>query len=1038
MICRVAILALPLALAGGCATQVDDAGTLAELEAVEPDVEEIYVTDSLEQAAESYRRYLAETDESELTPEAMRRLADLQLEREYGVMVGAPATDSGRRPERPAGREAVDLKAPEAASAAPKAASTAGSSGLSTTNAESDQDFEARASERQALTGATDTTFDALPGDELGAAPSGPLEAVQTYKRILEQYPHYERNDQVLYQMSRAYDELGQTDDAMAVMNRLVREFPDSEYIDEVYFRRGEYYFVRKRYLDAEDSYGAITAMGQGSSYYELALYKMGWTLYKQELYEEALHKYMAMLDYRKSTGFDFASLDENDDEHRVNDTFRVISLSFSNLGDVDEVNRYFAEYGHRSYADKIYSNLGEFYFTKLRYEDAASVYKSFIDLNPTHGRSPYFNMRVIEIYTEAAFPQLVVEAKKEFAETYALGANFWTVNDVEESAEVVGFLKTNLTDLANHYHALYQEEALADDRPANYGEARRWYGQIIDSFPTDGDTPGINYQLADLLLQNEDYGEAALQYERTAYAYAAHEQAPAAGYAAVYAHREALKVADENAAPLARQATVDSSLKFADTFPDHEEADVVLGAAADDLYEMQQFDAAIAAATTLIARYPDAGVGLRRAAWTVVGHSSIDIEAYPEAERAYIEVLALTEADDDDRTAIVDALAASIYKQGEQAIAAGDFRMGAEHYLRIKDVAPTSAIRTAAEYDAAAALIELADWTMASGVLESFRAEFPDHELNREATKQLAFVYREDGQTERSAGEYERISAEADDPVLVREALLTAGELYDEAESMDNAVRVYEQYVSSQPEPLDLALETRSRLSEIFENQGRYDRYYEELGQIVAMDAAAGADRTARSRYLAAKAALVLAEQEYELFADVTLMLPFEESLALKQQRKEAALAAFEGLVDYEVADVTAAATYYIAEIYFGFSESLIESERPDGLSAAESLDYDLALEEEAYPFEERGIEVHGANYELLMSGIYNEWVMKSLDKLAVLMPARYAKSEISGGYLGSIDVYAYRMPIAPEPVEEGDETEVTARVAEPANGGN
>ncbi len=1017
MIRRAALCCLPVLFAA-CAAPIEQSGTLAELERVEPDVEEVYLADSLERAADSYRRYLTETEESELTPEAMRRLADLQLEREYGVIVGAPK----------------DMAAPESAGPRAVASTAASSSGIAGSTAESDRDFEARASERQALIGETDASFAALPDADMTVLPSGPLEAVQTYQRILEQYPHYERNDQVLYQMSRAYDELGQTDDAMAVMNRLVTEFPDSRFIDEVYFRRGEYYFVRKRYLDAEDSYGAITAMGESSSYYELALYKLGWTLYKQELYEEALHKYMAMLDYREATGFDFDSVDEGDEEHRVTDTFRVISLSFSNLGDAGEVNRYFATYGHRPYGDKIYSNLGEFYFDKLRYEDAASVYKSFIGLNPTHGRSPYFNMRVIEIYTEAAFPQLVVEAKKEFAETYALDANYWTVNDVSAATEVVGFLKSNLTDLANHYHALYQDEVLVDDHPGYFAEARRWYGQIIDSFPQDPDTPGINYQLADLYLQNEDFGLAALEYERTAYGYADHERAPGAGYAAVYAHREHLKVVDEVREPEVLQATVDSSLTFADTFPDHEQADVVLGAAADDLYGMQQFDAAIAAASKLIERYPGSDTGLRRAAWTVIGHSSIDIEAYPEAEHAYIEVLALTDAGAEDREAIVDALAASIYKQGEQAIAAGDVRAGADHYLRIKDVAPGSAIRTAAEYDAAAALITLSDWTLAAGVLEAFRSEFPEHELNREATKQLAYVYREDGQTERSAGEYERISAEADDPVLAREAMLTAGELYDEAESMDNAVRVYEQYVAHYPEPLDFALETRSRLSQIFDEQGRVDRYYEELREIIALDAGAGDARSDRSRYLAGKAALVLAEIDFRLFAEVRLTLPFEDSLLLKQQRMETALAGFEALVDYEVAEVTAAATYYLGEIYFGFSRSLIESERPEGLSAADSLDYDLALEEEAYPFEERGIEVHGANYELLMSGIYNDWIVKSLEKLAVVMPARYAKSEISSGYVGEIDVYAYRMPIAPEPVEEG----VTARVSDPANGGN
>jgi hypothetical protein len=60
--------------------------------------------------------------------------------------------------------------------------------------------------------------------------------------------------------------------------------------------------------------------------------------------------------------------------------------------------------------------------------------------------------------------------------------------------------------------------------------------------------------------------------------------------------------------------------------------------------------------------------------------------------------------------------------------------------------------------------------------------------------------------------------------------------------------------------------------------------------------------------------------------------------------------------------------------------------------------------------------IEVHEANFELLAAGIYNPWVQKSLDELAVMMPGRYAKNESSEGFLGSIDVFAYRMPIAPK----------------------
>jgi tetratricopeptide (TPR) repeat protein len=929
----------------------------------------------------------------------MRRLADLQIEQEYGVIGGG---------------QLVELPTPDTAASPAEEIVAASRTKRPPEPSESDQEFEQRGSRRQEmLAGATE--FNAqLPGADIGAVPAGPREAIETYRKILETYPNYERNDQVLYQMSRAYDEIGEPDDAMAVMDRLVTEYPHSKFVDEVHFRRGEFLFVRKKYLQAEEAYGSIIVMGSGSSYYELALYKLGWALYKQEFYEEALHNFMAMLDYRLSIGYDFDEAHDEDDEHRVADTFRVISLSFSNLGGPEVVDEYFSERGDRSYANKIYGNLGEFYFGKLRYDDAASVYKSFIRLQPLHKVSPHFSMRIIEIYGEAGFPQLVVESKKEFATSYALNAEYWNHFDVEASPEVVGLLKTNLTDLANHYHALYQDENLADERPASFTEAQRWYRQFLYSFPTDTESPQINYQLADLLLEDEDYGEAAREYERTAYDYAQHEQASAAGYAAIYAYREDLKVASGARALEVKSAAIRSSLRFAETFPDHEQAPVVLGTAADDLYEMKDFYVAIESAQKLIDRYPDADTPLRRSAWAVIAHSSIDLAEYQNAEHAYKSVLGLTADDDESRADIVDGLAASIYKQGEQANLLEDYRAAATHFLRVKELAPTSGIRTVAEYDAAAALMKLQDWSLASGVLEEFRTDHPEHELHPEATKQLAFIYREDGQIERSAAEHERIAAESIDSELSREALLTAAELYDEVNVTEAAIRVYEQYVTAYPQPLDIAMEARTRLAEIFKAELDYERYYASLKDIVAVDRDAGEERTDRSRYLASAAALVLAQQIYEQFAELRLVQPFEENLAEKQARMDKAMEAFENLVEYEVAEVTAAATFYIAETYLEFSAALLDSERPSGLSEAEKVDYELVIEEEAFPFEERAIDLHEENFELLTAGIYNPWVQKSLDKLASLMPGRYAKNEISGGFVGSIDTYAYRMPIA------------------------
>ena len=710
-----------------------------------------------------------------------------------------------------------------------------------------------------------------------------------------------------------------------------------------------------------------------------------------------------------------------------------MISLSFSNLGGPEQLEAYFGANGHRSYEDRIYSHLGEFYLEKLRYQDAAKTYKSFIALSPLHRATPHFSMRVVEIYEAGDFPKLVLEASKEFAAAYGLQSEYWKHFDVSESPDVLAYLRTNLEDLANHYHALYQNEDLADERPANFDEAQRWYRAYLASFPKDEGSPGINYRLADLLLEHQDFGEASHEYERTAYEYPQHERAAAAGYAAIFAHRENQKrAAGDDVARVQREA-VTSTLRFVDAFPQHERAAAVLGAAVDDLYELKEYAQAISTGQRLIASYADAEVPIRRAAWLVVAHASFDTGAFPQAEQAYARVLELTSEADESRQAVVDNLAASIYKQGEQANAATDYRGAADHFLRVAKVAPGSKISPLAEYDAGAALMRLKDWGGAAQVLESFRQAHPDHALAGDATKQLAFAHREAGKLSEAAGEYERIAAESPDAELRREALLEAGALYESSKLVDRARAAYLEYVRQFPEPVETAVETRSKIAEMAKAAQDDAGYRDQLRQIVAIDAAAGDARTDRIRYVAAQAARVLSEDLYASFAEVKLVQPFERSLKEKRRRMETALDGFGALVDYEVGDVTAAATFYMAEVYSDFSRALMESERPADLQPSELQQYDMALEEEAFPFEERAIEVHEKNLELMREGVYNTWIEKSLARLAVLSPGRYAKSEASSGWLTSLDGYAYVPPKPPAaPVAEAVPAPEAAPVAE------
>jgi hypothetical protein len=114
--------------------------------------------------------------------------------------------------------------------------------------------------------------------------------------------------------------------------------------------------------------------------------------------------------------------------------------------------------------------------------------------------------------------------------------------------------------------------------------------------------------------------------------------------------------------------------------------------------------------------------------------------------------------------------------------------------------------------------------------------------------------------------------------------------------------------------------------------------------------------------------------------------------------------LTAYGKALDYGVAEVTTAATFGMAELYRQLGADLMASERPKGLDAEAKEQYDVLLEEQAFPFEEKSIELHETNTRRTGDGVYDEFVQRSFDVLAKLKPARYAKAEKSEDYVPTL----------------------------------
>ncbi|HEX4023477.1 MAG TPA: tetratricopeptide repeat protein [Steroidobacteraceae bacterium] len=834
-------------------------------------------------------------------------------------------------------------------------------------------------------------------------------EAIGLYTTLLKAYPDYPRNDQVLYQLARAYDTTGQTALALSTLDEIVARYPHDSDLGEVQFRRGELLFSAQRYPEAQQAYRAVLALGPaGSRFYPQSLYKHAWSQFKQGQNQQALSSFADLLDYTlidPANGERMRRIEQlaRADQALVDDTLRAMSISFSYLDGPKSVDELAGSRAHMPYAWLLYQRLGDLYVQKQRYQDAAATDRAFVARNPADEHAPTLSMAAIEAYRKGGFPDLMLQGKLEYVQRYDFSAPFWNGRAHADYAQVVDELRTNLKDVAQYYHALAQKTK----SDADYASAAHWYRAYLGSFPNEQDSAATNYLLADALFESKQFLPAATEYEHTAYGYAPHPQAPAAGYAALVAYQQY-----ESTLPPAGRAAVhlraiDSGLKFARAFPNHPEAATVFTHAAQDLYAAGDQVRAAQAARLLLARSAGVERAQQRIGWTIIGQVGFNQGDFPGAETAFTHALALAAANDPERSDITERLAAAIYQQGDSKRKAGDQAGAAEDFLRVTRAAPASKIAQTAQYDAAAALIEAQQWPRAIQVLQDYRRAYPHGQYSAGVNSKLAVAYAATGQAGAAAAEFERIASDpSEDPATVHDALTQAADLYQKSGNSTRAVVMLERLVQQYPTPVPDAIEVRSRLADIATQGGDLQRARYWQRQIVLADAAAGSARTDRTRYLAAQAQLALAAPIRDAFRDIKLVAPLKRTLAAKTRALEAAVQAYKEVAAYQVAQTTTAATYESAELYHTLAQDLLSSARPKGLSADELEQYESLLEDQAYPFEQQAIAIHELNARRMQQGIYDDSVRKSMAALAELMPARYGKTERSETWVAALTV--------------------------------
>jgi tetratricopeptide (TPR) repeat protein len=717
-------------------------------------------------------------------------------------------------------------------------------------------------------------------------------------------------------------------------------------------------------------------------------------------------------------------------------------------LNSAKSIEDHFKQVKNRHYEYVLYDALAQYYLNKDRYRDSAATYQAFTEIHTDHFQAPIFAVKQIDSYILGKFPTLVLPAKQSFVTRYGIAGTYWPNWPIVLQEQIAPYLNEYLQELALFEHSrgqilvsaslktrvkdsdkdLTTPQELKEQGTQALLLASKWYQQFILTFPRDEQTPELTYRLGEALFEASQYAESINAFEYYAYEHlqpntyitTAHPKAAEAAYAAIIAYEKIQLFPEVPSDFLLMQGPTDPMFTqdnnqqlswldkqlmaqehFVNTFADDPRASDILYSSMQQLFTLKRYDFAIAAAEKLLDWQPKIQSDKHLASYLVIGHSQFALQQYALGESTYDQIMQLLPDNDRRRFDIRDRLAASIYKQGEQNVSNNYLHLAVNDFLRVLAKTPKSAIRVNAQYDAATYLLQMQQWQQGIDLFIDFRQRFPNDKLTVNIQEQLILAYQQNENWQQAADELLVLHQANPQSEEGRQALYVAAQYLNKINNRQKALEAYRTYAHSYAKPFAEANEARFVMSEFYLKSDEANKRRFWLNKLIQADKQAlispDIERTVRVRYLAAMAYNVFADDKLYAYKKIKLTQPLKTSLANKKVALNNALDAYNQILDYKIEEFSTSANFSIADIYHQLAKDLMTSSKPKNLNALELEQYDLLLEEQAYPFEEKAIDIHETNAKRSWQGSYDTWVQKSFRALEKLLPGRYNKQEKS-----------------------------------------
>lgn len=691
-------------------------------------------------------------------------------------------------------------------------------------------------------------------------------QSIALYRRLIDQFPDYRLNDGAHYLLGYCLEKQNEFEKSREAYQALIARYPKSKFTTEAWVRIGEYYF---------DAYNEPDALTQAANAYERAtedkshplydkaLYKLGWTYYRMDRFDDAVDRFLALVDYYEAKARERKDEEVGGDLRNEALQYTAISFADEKWGSLAKAQERFQKLGGRPYEAEIYRRMGNVYFDQTKHAEAIEAYRLVLQKDPTAKDAPQIQQRIVQAYERDRRLAEAFNESARLAEMFGPGTP-WHEKHKRDPDVIAAFhelAEKSLYSTAIYHHQqalVFKQESKFEQAKATFELAAKAYRTYLDRFPRSKSAYEMQFYFAECLYNSFQFLEAAKNYEAVRDSTQDNKYQGDAAFSAVLAWQKQVDLEVRNGqlpalkplrsserpegepvkvVPLgpSEVALVKASDLYLAKLKDSEKAPDIAYKAAELYYSHNDFPEARRRFEEIVKAYPKSEVA--KYATNLIVESFLVDKDWKSVEEVSARLAANKDVIDPQSDLYKDLVKfklAGRFKLADELMAKGDYDAAAKKYIELVDEEPKHEFADKALNNAAVAYENTRRFDSALKLYERIFREYPSSKLADAALFRVAVNAENSYDFEKAVESYLKLVKDYPASKDREAALFNAARLLEGQQRYEEAAAAFQRYADLFPNAED-APKNQFRAALIYEKQKEYAKEIRALDEFIA-----------------------------------------------------------------------------------------------------------------------------------------------------------------------------------------------------------